>query len=73
MNPNHHRTLTELFNVMRKKMTKVYEAEIERVAFMGEPTQEQKLKAYAKMDEAGTDLLKKMDYKNHPYFHGKGT
>jgi hypothetical protein len=36
------------------------------LCFFGEPTPEQKEKAFKAMDAVGWELLQKIDYKNHP-------
>jgi hypothetical protein len=60
------RPLSEIFSKIRARQTKAYNEEISKLCFFGEPTPEQKEKAFKAMDAVGWELLQKIDYKNHP-------
>jgi hypothetical protein len=64
----HHKTpVSELFARMRVKLTAVFHNELRLLGTTFETaTEDQKKVAFLKMDQLGLQMLKQIDYFNHP-------
>lgn len=64
----HHKTpVTELFARMRMKLESVFHHELKLIGTTFEKaSDEQKKVAFLKMDQVGLQMLKQIDYWNHP-------